>query len=64
MLNWTPKPCALYNVVAFTGYLAQTSVQSVRGERAAPGNQDGCVVVGMVVVVQDVLALLPDAEVL
>lgn len=31
---------------------------------SAPGDQDGSVVMGMVVIIQDVLALLPNAEVL
>lgn len=31
---------------------------------SAPGDQDGSVVMGMVVIIQDVLALLPNAKVL
>lgn len=30
----------------------------------APGDEDGSVVMGMMVIVQDILALLPNAEVL
>lgn len=31
---------------------------------SVPGDQDGSVVMGMVVIIQDVLALLPNAKVL
>lgn len=34
------------------------------GHFLAPGDEDGSVVMGVVVIIQDVLALLPDAEVL
>lgn len=44
-------------------------VQSARGRRNldhshAPGDKDGRVVMGVVAIIQDILTLLPDAEVL
>lgn len=55
--------CALQHCL-FHGILGPNLCREYARRRVAPGNQDGCVVVGMVVVVQDVLALLPNAEVL
>lgn len=55
--------CSLQHCL-FHGIFGPNLCSEHTRRRAAPGNQDGGVVVGMVVVVQDVLALLPNAEVL
>lgn len=55
MFKWT-KLCARFG--------AHLCSEGNTDSGSVPGDQDGRVVVGVVVVVQDVLALLPNAEVL
>lgn len=55
----------LFTTVFVSGDISPTASGLEDTRRTAPpGDEDGRVVVGVVVVVQDVLALLPDAEVL